>query len=224
MRRRSVVFAAASLAAASAARAAAGAPLWSTRFSAAALAQGRRLFETLAHDAAALPPAERIVFANLAINRCVEYAADSTLGATDVWLTPAELLALGRGDCEDIAIAKYFVLLAGGSPADGLRLMYAWRRDAAGCVSAHVVALAADPFIDPFVLDNLTALVMPLSEREDLEPVFSFDLVHLREGAIGRVCGSSITRLSSWRHLLVRWAIQRDGQRDAIVSFARRAH
>lgn len=220
MRRRLFVFAAAS--AAPPVRAAAGLPVLQRMFSAAAIAYGRHTFDTLAHDAAALPPLERLVFANLAINRSIEFASDSTLGEDDLWLTPIELLARGRGDCEDIAIAKYFVLLAGGFAAEGLRLLYARHRDRArpGLVSAHVVALAADPFIDPFVLDNLNTLPLPLSERDDLEPVFAFDLDQLREGANGRVLAPASARLPSWRHLLARWAVQR----APIVSFRGRAH
>jgi predicted transglutaminase-like cysteine proteinase len=181
-----------------------------TGLSPATLAHARHDFDALARDTAALPASERIAYANLAINRLVAFADDAELGATDVWLTPLETLARGRGDCEDIAIAKFFLLLAAGLDACEVRLLYARRRDetAAGRSGAHVVALARRPFTDPLVLDNLTPATLPISGRDDLAPVFSFDRSELRAGVDGPRRGDALQRLHAWRDLLGRMATQ----------------
>ncbi|HBC3388327.1 TPA: transglutaminase-like cysteine peptidase, partial [Vibrio parahaemolyticus] len=53
------------------------------------------------------------------------YTRDITLwGQKDYWATPEETLRGFKGDCEDIAIAKYFSLLRQGIPFERLRLAY----------------------------------------------------------------------------------------------------
>ena len=120
----------------------------------------------------------RIAFINVEINQRIEYVADppSAPGA-DVWSTPCETLARGAGDCEDFAITKFFLLLASGSPRHGVRLLYArYRRiDLRAAPVPHLVVLARWPLVDPLVLDSTTPLLVALSRRDDLQPVFSFD-------------------------------------------------
>jgi predicted transglutaminase-like cysteine proteinase len=163
-------------------------------------------FESLADGAARLPLRERFAFVNDAINRCVAHADDAEQFGGDVWLTPLETLALGRGDCEDSAIAKFFLLLAAGSPPSALRLLYARHRPLAtpSVVQAHVVALARLPFVDPLALDSLNPMAVALSHRSDLEPVLSFDRDRLWLGVQARDCGCAPTRLRPWRELLAR--------------------
>jgi predicted transglutaminase-like cysteine proteinase len=61
---------------------------------------------------------------NRALNLAVKPASDEALyGAADVWRTPLQLLAMGAGDCEDYAIAKYVALRVAGVAADDLRLV-----------------------------------------------------------------------------------------------------
>jgi predicted transglutaminase-like cysteine proteinase len=188
-----------------------------------ALARARHDFDRLALEAAALPPDRRIAFANVVVNRLVAFADDAELGANDVWLTPLETLARGRGDCEDIAIAKFFLLLAAGLDADDVRLLYARGCDPAtpGRSPAHLVAVARHPFADPLVLDNLNLMALPASLRTDLEPVFSFDRARLWAGLCGPCRGSARHVLRPWRQLLDRDADQRE---RAIVSFRVRTH
>lgn len=187
------------------------------------LAIGHATFHALVREASLLPPPERIVFANVEINRRIDFVDDAALGENDVWLTPFEALARGEGDCEDIAIAKFFLLLGAGFDPDDVRLLYALYHDHAvpGLKVPHLVAIARAPFDDPFVLDNLNLMLVPLSQRSDLEPVFSFDRAHLWEGANGPAHGSSVALLPAWRHLLSRMAKQHD---DGIVSFPGRPH
>ncbi len=51
------------------------------------------------------------------------------MGQKDYWATPEETLRGFKGDCEDIAIAKYFSLLRQGIPLNDcdLRICY-WLR------------------------------------------------------------------------------------------------
>jgi len=174
-----------------------------------------REFRDLAAAAAGLPLTERLVFVNTAINRRVDYASDAEQFGADVWLTPLETLALGRGDCEDMAIAKFFVLLAADTPPDSLRLLYAIRRSpqTPGCAEPHLLALARQPFVDPLALDviNLNPLLVPLSWRDDLEPVLSFDCHRLWAGVQGTVRDDAAARLHRWRDLLQRIDAQRAG-------------
>lgn len=142
------------------------------------LRQARREFEALAVAARALNLDRRIAFINVEVNRRIEYVPDpeSAPGA-DVWSTPCETLARSAGDCEDFAITKFFLLLASGCPRHGVRLLYArYRRiDLQAAPVPHMVVLAQWPFVDPLVMDCINPLLIALSRRDDLHPVFSFD-------------------------------------------------
>lgn len=170
-----------------------------------------RAWATLVREAATRPMPERIVFANIAVNRRIAYVEDGVFGTGDAWQTPVETLARGRGDCEDIAIAKFFLLLDAAVEPTRVRLLYARHRDLAvpGVETPHVVAIAWHAGDDPFVLDNLNLIVLPLSQRDDLRPLFSFDRTHLWLGLDGPARGSSAERLPPWRRLLERMARQR---------------
>jgi len=70
-------------------------------------------------------PREKIRGVQLAINILI-YDTDSNIwGIDDYWAAPAELFRQGRGDNEDIAIAKYFALRALGFRAEDLRILIA---------------------------------------------------------------------------------------------------
>lgn len=172
----------------------------------------RHLYDALARAAARLPMPDRIVYTNILVNRRIAYVDDTALGGNDVWQTPIESLASGRGDCEDIAIAKFFLLLAAGVEPRAVRLLYArWRDESVpGVETPHVVAVARDPFDDPFVLDNLNLIVLPLSQRGDLAPVFSFDQTDLWRGVTGARQGDAAKRLPAWRNVLARLSGQMD--------------
>jgi predicted transglutaminase-like cysteine proteinase len=88
----------------------------------ARVAQALRDFGALSKEAGQMPLAEREAFVNNHVNRRIDYLPD---GALDRWQTPAETLARARGDCEDFAITKYFVLRDCGSPRGCVRLLYA---------------------------------------------------------------------------------------------------
>jgi hypothetical protein len=45
-------------------------------------------------------------------------------GSSEFWQTPKQSLHRGMGDCDDIAIAKFFTLRAMGVPEKNLRLFF----------------------------------------------------------------------------------------------------
>ena len=152
----------------------------------AALRRACAEFEAMVFAARLLELDMRAAFVNIAINHSVAYAPDSPSGpAGDEWSTPFETLARGAGDCEDLAIAKFYLLIASGAPREGVRLLYAIYRwpDPAARPQPHLVTVAGWPLADPCVLDCINPLLVPLSRRDDLEPLFSFDQLGIWAGA-----------------------------------------
>lgn len=112
---------------------------------------------------------------NDAINSRVKWLDDKAhWGADDYWATPAESIGSAGGDCEDYAIAKYFLLKELGVPISRLRITYVRALSLKG--QAHMVlAYYVTPRAEPLILDNFDPRVRPASERTDLEPVYSFN-------------------------------------------------
>lgn len=138
-------------------------------------------------------------------NRRIVFRDDiQAWGEVDHWASPLEALDKGYGDCEDYAIAKYFSLLALGTPVQRLRLVYV-RAEVAGASQAHMVlAYYAQPGAEPLILDNLVTSVRPASRRPDLTPVFSFNSEGLWQGVGTQSAGDARSRLSRWREVLAK--------------------
>jgi len=120
-------------------------------------------------------------------------------GVEDYWATPLETLGKAAADCEDYVIGKYFSLIHLGVPAEKLRLIYV-RAQVAGSSIAHMVlGYYSTPDAEPLLLDNLTGLIRPASQRPDLTPVFSFNS---RGVYVSGSAPSSIDRISRWRGLI----------------------
>ena len=97
----------------------------------------------------------------------------TNLGTREYWATPQETLSRGQGDCEDLAIAKYFTLLNMGIANSQLRLTQV---KALQAKSAHMVlAYYSSPEAQPLILDNLTSQILPASQRHDLLTVYAFN-------------------------------------------------
>ena len=169
---------------------------------------GARALQELLASLAGADDLGRLAAVNRFFNRRIVFADDVQVwGEEDHWSTPLEVLAQGRGDCEDYVIAKYFGLLALGMPTARLRLVYV-RAQVGGARAppqAHMVlAYYAAPDSEPLVLDNLVAEIRPASQRRDLEPVFSFNSDGLWQGVGAQTAGNPMARLSRWRELLTR--------------------
>ena len=118
----------------------------------------------------------------------------------DYWATPAETVASNGGDCEDYAIAKYFLLKEMGVPLARLRMVYV---RAGRSAQAHMVlAYYPRPDAEPLILDNLDDRVRLASARPDLAPVYSFN----EEDVVLTVSGQRTTpqQIRAWRAVLDR--------------------
>lgn len=91
----------------------------------------------------------------------------------DYWATPLQTLVTKGGDCEDLSVAKFFTLTSMGLNEEKLRLTYV---KALEINKPHMVlSYFAQPNVEPLVLDNLNAQILPASQRQDLLPVYSFN-------------------------------------------------
>ncbi len=124
----------------------------------------------------------------------------------DYWATPVEMLASNGGDCEDFSIAKYFSLKELGVPPGSLRITYV---RALKFNEAHMVlAYYPTPDADPFILDNLTGKLVRASERDDLEPVYSFNDEDLWTAGASDFKGKS-SQIRLWSELLAKMEKER---------------
>jgi predicted transglutaminase-like cysteine proteinase len=118
----------------------------------------------------------------------------------DYWATPAETVASNGGDCEDYAIAKYFLLKELGVPLSRLRMVYV---RAGRTAQAHMVlAYYPRPDAEPLILDNLDDRVLLASSRQDLAPVYSFN----EEDVVLTATGQRTTpqQIRAWRAVIER--------------------
>lgn len=125
-------------------------------------------------------------------------------GKEDYWATPLQMLASNGGDCEDFSIAKYFTLREMGIPAERLKLTYV---KALRLNQAHMVlTYFPSPGADPLILDNLVGEIRPASERDDLQPVYSFngDGLWVAKSRGGQQRVGKSKRLSRWQEVIAR--------------------
>jgi predicted transglutaminase-like cysteine proteinase len=78
----------------------------------------------LVRQVSVLEGEERLQAVNEGINALIVYASDDEIyGVGDHWATLQESMSRGRGDCEDIAIAKMWLLNAAGMDLSSMRLV-----------------------------------------------------------------------------------------------------
>ena len=91
----------------------------------------------------------------------------------DYRLSPMAFLTLGAGDSEEFSMAKNFTLRKMDIQASRLRLTYTERQS--NLTPHMVLAYYPSADADPLILDYLDKTIRPLSQRQDLRPVYSFD-------------------------------------------------
>lgn len=166
-------------------------------------------WETFLGTLSSQPTEAKVIRINAFFNEKIFYGEDLEVWqVADHWATPLETLALGRGDCEDFAFAKYVSLQLLGVPAEQLRLTYVRAKIAAGNrtrTQAHMV-LSYYPAAgaEPLILDSLNQAILPASARKDLYPIFSFNTEELWVTGQGSPTAYSSARLSHWRDVLSR--------------------
>ena len=102
----------------------------------------------------------------------VEWVSDSLhWGEKEHWQTPLETLIDFKGDCEDMAIAKYTTLRIMGYTENQVSLVYSL----AGKTPHMVLAFNKDEHSHPFILDSLNKQLLSSEKRQDLTTVFEFN-------------------------------------------------
>ncbi|MCW0002328.1 transglutaminase-like cysteine peptidase [Pararhizobium sp. YC-54] len=107
---------------------------------------------------------------NTTVNRLVHYQPDAqNYSAKDYWASPDEILARGKGDCEDYAILKMAALKATGLPAQAMSIVVL--RDTRRNLFHAVLAVTTSK--GHFILDNLSDRVKLDRDLPDYQPLFS---------------------------------------------------
>ncbi len=121
---------------------------------------------------------EKLKVVNSTLNKLPWIADSKHWKSVDYWATPLQTITTFGGDCEDIAITKWFVLNHLGIPNDYLRLAVVKFK---GDVGDHMVLLYLEnPAAqlqreNVYVLDNLDQQVRKGSERTDLLASYIID-------------------------------------------------
>jgi predicted transglutaminase-like cysteine proteinase len=97
-------------------------------------------------------------------------------GVPGDWTGPLEAITMRRGDCKSYSIAKYAAVRVAGISPDYVRLVIVHnKRDNEDHM---VVAVFQDK--EWLILDNLTMLVLPDSEKRHYEPTAVLDYISVR--------------------------------------------
>jgi len=133
------------------------------------------------------------------------YRSDEALwGEHDYWATPVEFIGRHGGDCEDYVISKYFALRNLGIRDEQLFLTYAKAKKQN--IAHMVLNYFETPESVPLVLDNYNPEILPVSERNDLIPLYSFNASSLflsnPSAGLGQALPTDKIRNSKWDKLL----------------------
>jgi len=164
--------------------------------------------EPATEHAQALHPTRALLGVNARFNGYAQTSDDALWGRREYWATPAEVIARAAGDCEDLAIAKFFALLEHGVAEDRLRLLVGsiWLPERRAIEGHMVLAYYPAPDADPLILDNVERRILPLSQRRDLALVAAFN----RTGWWTMASGSTQYRgptipLANWHAMMARY-------------------
>lgn len=115
---------------------------------------------------------ERLQAVNRWVNHNIAYAEDRAIWSRrDYWATADETLQLGQGDCEDLAIVKYQMLLSLGVRREDLYLTLA--RDLARNADHAVLIVRQNGRY--YLLDNSIDAILPAHVAYDYRPTLSFN-------------------------------------------------
>jgi predicted transglutaminase-like cysteine proteinase len=138
-----------------------------------------RFLHDMIRDSQDLSDMEKVVLVNKTLNR-LPWISDATQWQkADYWAAPIETIATFGGDCEDIAIVKWVMLVHLGITKERLRLAYVKIRQTG---ENHMVLLfvknptAALEELEVYVLDNYVEEVKRGYERTDLLAVYITDV------------------------------------------------
>jgi predicted transglutaminase-like cysteine proteinase len=124
----------------------------------------------LVRTVSALKGEERLQAVNEGVNALIVYASDEeTYGVGDYWATIEETMSRGRGDCEDIAIAKMWLLNAAGIDLSSMRLVVL--KDTLRNLDHAVLSVVEDGH--QYVLDNTAWKVGRADWMRGYRPVYA---------------------------------------------------
>ena len=147
----------------------------------------------------------RLLITHEFYNRII-YTQDMTLwGQKDYWATPEETLRRFKGDCEDIAIAKYFSLLRQGMPSERLRLVYLLL-PSTNLKIYHLVLEYHHEDGRIYVLDNRYNKIRQADDEHYSQTVVTFDLHNM--WIDDQRVGDSQIRMKKWGALVDRYRTQ----------------
>jgi predicted transglutaminase-like cysteine proteinase len=122
----------------------------------------------IARQARTMTGRQKLAFINSWVNNHVAFTED---GDRDHWASAAETSGIGRGDCEDLAIAKLALLRETGTAAEDLFLVIV--RDTVRNRDHAVLVARMDG--EMMVLDSRTDRLLPSGAITDYRPMFSFE-------------------------------------------------
>ncbi len=124
----------------------------------------------LVRQVSALEGEERLQAVNEGINALIVYASDDEVyGVGDYWATLEESMSRGRGDCEDIAIAKMWLLNAAGVDLSSMRLVVL--KDTLRNLDHAVLSVVEDGH--QYVLDNAAWKVGRADWMRGYRPIYA---------------------------------------------------
>ncbi|MBK1796068.1 transglutaminase-like cysteine peptidase [Devosia sp. WQ 349] len=130
-----------------------------------------RSLQSVAQQAAGLSDRAQLDLVNRAVNDAMRYRDDQAVwGLRDHWATPSEMALKGSGDCEDFAIAKYWLLRSLGVADENLQMVVLQdtRRQLFHAVLVVHTASGA------YVLDNVTDRLQADTAYTQYMPIISF--------------------------------------------------
>jgi predicted transglutaminase-like cysteine proteinase len=129
-------------------------------------ASWRRTVENLADD----PLRQRLERANVFVNNQIRFRSDaSATGQRDSWISPDQLFRTGRGDCEDYALAKYWLLSAAGVPEEDMFVMVVSDL-IARADHAYLAVRVGESFV---LLDSRTDMILLPEAVDDIVPLIT---------------------------------------------------
>jgi predicted transglutaminase-like cysteine proteinase len=157
----------------------------------ASCTDGANSLVALVDEARTLAGRRKLGIVNRAINLAIAYTNDNRqYGVNDQWSNPVMTFERGRGDCEDYAIAKFFVLReAGISPQDLRMLLGRVRADG----SAHAVVAVRNEG-RWLILDNRRMALVDSDFVRDLVPLFAFDTTGVKQFDLTQVATAGLRR------------------------------
>jgi len=116
------------------------------------------------------PLRQRLARANAFVNNQIRFRSDvAATGQRDSWISPDQLFRTATGDCEDYALAKYWLLSAAGVPEEDMFVM----------VVADLIARADHAYLavrvgEGFVLlDSRTDMILSPEAVDDIVPLIT---------------------------------------------------